>query len=42
MYSPGVNILGSRENGRQFLGDRFKCTFLNANIQISIIIKFVP
>ena len=39
-----VNTLRSRQNGRHFAGDIFKCIFLNGNvwILIKISIKFVP
>ena len=38
------NTLGSRQNGRHFADDIFKCIFLNENVWISIKIslKFVP
>ena len=40
----GVNTLRSRQNGRHFPDDIFKCIFLNENMLISIKIslKFVP
>ena len=39
-----INALRSRQNGRNFTDDIFKCIFLNEQIQISINIslKFVP
>ena len=38
------NTLGSRQNGRHFADDIFKCIFLNENvlIVIKISLKFVP
>ena len=39
-----LNILRSRQDGRHFPDDNFKCNFLNENVCISIDIslKFVP
>ena len=39
-----INTLRSRQNGRHFADDIFKCIFLNKNVGISIRIsmKFVP
>ena len=39
-----INTLRSRQNGRHFPDDNFKCILLNKNISISINIslKFVP
>ena len=39
-----VNTLRLRQNGCHFLGDIFKCIFLNENewISIKILLKFVP
>ena len=39
-----INTLRSRQNGRHFADDMFKCIFLNENVWITIIIslKFVP
>ena len=40
----GVNTSGSRQNGRRFADDVFKCIFLNENISIliKISLEFVP
>ena len=39
-----VNTLGSRQNGRHFPDDMFKCIFLNENVWITIKVSltFVP
>ena len=41
---PGLNTLRTRQNGRHFADDIFKCIFLNENvwIPIKISLKFVP
>ena len=42
--NPLINTLRSRQNGRHFADDTFKCIFMNENVRISINIslKFVP
>ena len=44
MDSFGLNTLRSRQNGRHFPDDNFKCIFLDENMEIAINIalKFVP
>ena len=43
-YTPPLNTLRPRQNGRHFPDDIFKCIFLNGNawISIKISLKFVP
>ena len=44
IIGPWINSWRSRQNGRHFPDDIFKCIFLNENIWISlnISLKFVP
>ena len=44
IWSPPINILRPRQNGRHFPDDIFKCIFVNENVWIlvKISLKFVP